>query len=42
VRGYGHVKEHNAHAAQLREGELLAQLPAPAAQTDSTAPLAAA
>jgi len=42
VRGYGHVKEHNAHAARLREGKLLAQLCAPQAHTDTTPPLAAA
>jgi indolepyruvate ferredoxin oxidoreductase len=41
VRGYGHVKEHNAHTARLREGELLTQLSAPHAHAD-TKPLAAA
>jgi indolepyruvate ferredoxin oxidoreductase len=33
VRGFGHVKEHNAAAAQLRQQQLLAALAAPQAST---------
>jgi indolepyruvate ferredoxin oxidoreductase len=44
VRGFGHVKEHNAAAAQLRQRQLLAALTAPqtpAAQSEKAPRVAA-